>query len=909
MIGKMLRHYRVDVKIGEGGMGVVYKGWDTHLDRPVAIKVLSAKSVADPERKRRFVLEAKSASALNHAHIVTVYDVDNVDGIDFIAMEYVEGETLDHRIGAHGMRLNLVLKYAVQMADALVRAHGAGIIHRDLKPANVMVDKHDQLKILDFGLAKLTDTVPVGEFENTVTARHTERGTIVGTPWYMSPEQAEGKLVDARSDIFSFGSMLYEMVTGSRPFQASTKMAAIAAILSTEPAPASTKTPGLPHEMERIISRCRRKDPDRRFQQMAEVKLALEDLKEESESGAASQAAYVPPKRRIPVWAVAGAALVLIAAGAWFWSRARTPKTAAPAEMTRLTFDSGWTTDPALSSDGKLLAYASDRATGENLDIWLQHLGGGNPVRLTNWDSDEMEPNFSPDGSRIAFRSTRGGGGVYVVPVLGGEPVQVASKGFNPRFSPDGNSIAYWVGSEGGTPGVSRRQIFIVPANGGAPRQIAADLNGASYPVWSPDGKKLILDGWKSATASAAGATRTGDWWLVPIDGGPALATGMATVLARHKLIPLLTNPAAWTPAGDWILYSAGVGDTTNLYRVRLGGYGKISQDPERITFGTSSATKPAISATGQLALAGETFASHLWSLPMNTNLGKPTGEMTQLTKEATVDTTPRISEDGKTLVYFSESAFDRKLFVRHTAGGAPRQLAPAWRFGQWTNILGSKIIFQGLSKDERGVYQGVYELDLDRGTPALLLRDAVFWHAASDGRYLIVYPPNSLFSFGAFDIQSGKQTPIASDPAMQVLSPQFSPDTRWVAIHARNAELTRQIFVLPFHPDRETPHSEWIPITDGKQLDRDPKWSVDGKLLYFLADRDGARGIYAQRVDPATGHPLGAAFEVKMFRSTRRSMMYFGNTGQSSPAIARDRIVFALGEMTGNIWLTKAPL
>jgi hypothetical protein len=235
--------------------------------------------------------------------------------------------------------------------------------------------------------------------------------------------------------------------------------------------------------------------------------------------------------------------------------------------------------------------------------------------------------------------------------------------------------------------------------------------------------------------------------------------------------------------------------------------------------------------------------------------------------------------------------------------------LAPAWRFGQWTDIVGSRIIFQGFSKDERGWYQGVYELDLNRGTPVPLLRDAVFWNAARDGRYLIVYPPKSLFSFGAFDTQSGKQTPVASHLTIQVLSPQFSPDARWIAIHFRNAELTRQIFVLPLHPVRETPQREWIPITDGKQLDRDPKWSPDGRLLYFLADREGARGIYAQRVDSATGRPSGAAFAVKMFRSTRRSMMYFGNTGQSSPAIARDRMVFPLGEMTGNIWLTKAPL
>src|ERR1041385_5722800 len=276
MIGKLLRHYRIDAKIGEGGMGVVYRGWDTHLDRAVAIKVLPAQAVADPERRRRFVREAKAASALNHGNIVTVYDVDKVDGIDFIAMEYVDGQTLEHRIGVHGMRLNLVLKYAIQMADALVRAHSAGIVHRDLKPANVVVDRHDQVKIRDFGLAKLHEAVP-DEFEATVTeGRHTERGAIVGTAAYMSPEQAEGKLVDARSDIFSFGCMLYEMVTGTRPFQAGTKMATIAAILSIDPPPVSAKVPGLPREMERIVSRCLRKDPARRFQQMAEVKLTLE---------------------------------------------------------------------------------------------------------------------------------------------------------------------------------------------------------------------------------------------------------------------------------------------------------------------------------------------------------------------------------------------------------------------------------------------------------------------------------------------------------------------------------------------------------------------------------------------------------------------------------------------------------
>ena len=216
MIGKRLLHFDILEKLGEGGMGVVYKARDTHLDRLVAIKVLPAEKVADPERRRRFVQEAKAASALNHPNIVTIYDIGQTDGIDFIAMEYVEGKTLDALIPRKGLRLSLALKYAVQVAEALARAHGAGIIHRDLKPSNVMVDEHGLVKVLDFGLAKLTEAAAADA--ETATMR-TGQGVVLGTAAYMSPEQAEGKQIDSRSDVFGFGSMFYEMLTGQRAFR------------------------------------------------------------------------------------------------------------------------------------------------------------------------------------------------------------------------------------------------------------------------------------------------------------------------------------------------------------------------------------------------------------------------------------------------------------------------------------------------------------------------------------------------------------------------------------------------------------------------------------------------------------------------------------------------------------------
>jgi hypothetical protein len=260
------------------------------------------------------------------------------------------------------------------------------------------------------------------------------------------------------------------------------------------------QVPAIPYELERIVSRCLRKDRERRFQNMSEVFLALEDLQEESQSSASTHSLTTARTsgRRAVLWALALA--IFVAGGTGFvWWRGRPGPSSGAWQMTRATADSGWTTDPALSPDGKLLAYASDRATGENLDIWVQHLGSGEPVRLTGRDSDETEPDFSPDGSRIVFRSSRQSGGIYVTAVLGGEPQLVAPKGFRPRFSPDGNWIAYWVGTEGafgiGTFGTT--QVFVTPASGGAPKRLALDLTSASHPIWSPDGTRLIVAGRK----------------------------------------------------------------------------------------------------------------------------------------------------------------------------------------------------------------------------------------------------------------------------------------------------------------------------------------------------------------------------------------------------------------------------
>ena len=255
LLGQQLGSYQILSLLGAGGMGVVYQARDTRLKRSVAVKVLPAESVSDPERKRRFMQEARAASALNHPNIVTIYDIGSERGIDFVVMEYVTGKTLDQRIPRKGMRPNEAIKLAIQIADALAKAHSAGIVHRDLKPSNVMVTEEGLVKVLDFGLAKLTEVSTSGEGTTSTVRSPTEEGMIVGTLSYMSPEQAEGKKVDARSDIFSFGSVLYEMVSGQKAFEEDSKISTLAAIVKEEPKAISQLIPGIPTDLEKIINR------------------------------------------------------------------------------------------------------------------------------------------------------------------------------------------------------------------------------------------------------------------------------------------------------------------------------------------------------------------------------------------------------------------------------------------------------------------------------------------------------------------------------------------------------------------------------------------------------------------------------------------------------------------------------
>ncbi len=303
MLGRTVLHYRLIEKIGSGGMGEIYKAQDSRLNRFVAIKFLTAAKSGDADRRRRFIQEAQAASALNHPNIITIHDIIAEPDTDYLVMEFVAGMTLLDLIPSGGLRVPQVLRYSSQMADALSAAHAAGIIHRDFKPGNVMITSSGLVKVLDFGLAKLTDRAPVGQFEAAATVSHmplTMEGSIMGTVSYMSPEQAEGKRVDARSDIFSFGAVLYEMVTGFRAFKGDSSVSTLSAVLRDEVRPISEIAPDVPLELEQIIDRCLYKNPDNRFQSMKEVEQALTTLRRYSDSGVLYRPSSNPPAPPVP---------------------------------------------------------------------------------------------------------------------------------------------------------------------------------------------------------------------------------------------------------------------------------------------------------------------------------------------------------------------------------------------------------------------------------------------------------------------------------------------------------------------------------------------------------------------------------------------------------------------------------
>jgi len=716
-----LSHYQILEKLGEGGMGVVYKARDTRLERLVALKVITPEKALDRERRRRFVREAKAASSLSHPGIVTVHDADSEGDVDFIVMEYVKGQTLDALIPGKGMRIPQAVGLAAQIAGALAAAHAAGIVHRDLKPSNVMVTDGGLAKVLDFGLAKVREPEAPTPADPTRSLGATREGIVVGTCSYMSPEQAEGEPLDARSDVFSFGAVLYEMLTGRQAFRRTSQTATLHAVVSEEPQAPHELVKELPAELERIVLRCLRKDPAKRFQTMADLKVSLEEVGEESRTGRVAAAGRGAATRNRWIWAAAAAAVVGVLSAAVFLRRP--PERRPPPPPVPLTSFEGLVSSPAISPGGNEVAFVWDGEQQDNLDVYVKLVGPGSPLRLTTSPAPEGSPAWSPDGRQIAFRRNPAGspGAVLVIPALGGAERTIAEGDFGAgiAWSGDGQSLIVSLREK---PGVAAA-LYVLSLATGELRRLTDPPQGPgagdTWPALAPDG-------------SLAFARRllgtSGEIYLLPLDrqlrgsGPPRRLTfedrisTQPTWTADGKRVVFSTAAFAYAPASDLMVIPVSAsgqkaerlpggdgGDSPSVSRQgRLVFTRRVRDEnvwrlpllppsaPARFLFSTRRDQDPRFSADGtKIAFTSDRSGTpEVWLCDAD---GTNQTQLTWLGAKATGGA--RLSPDGETVALLSNASGQMEVYLVPTRGGAPRRLtdnpahdtAPTWsRDGRW---------------------------------------------------------------------------------------------------------------------------------------------------------------------------------------------------------------------------------
>jgi eukaryotic-like serine/threonine-protein kinase len=844
MIGKTIAHYHILEKLGEGGMGVVYKARDTHLDRFVALKILPPERMTDAERKRRFVQEAKAASSLNHPHIVTIYDIDEVDGVHFIAMEYVDGQTLDQRIPRHGMRLNETLKVAVQMADALAAAHAAGIIHRDLKPPNVMVSEGGVAKILDFGLAKLGERTDGSDPDaKTVQAgsdSQTEEGTILGTVSYMSPEQAEGKKVDGRSDIFSFGSVLYEMATGQRAFQGDSKMSTLAAILNKDPKPMRELSETVPYELEKIITHCLRKDRERRSQNVADVKIALEELKEESGSRFPVTTPQLLRRRRWKlVWIIALLLLLTVAVVLVWFSSSPTKEQEVQLTSTPLTSYPGEELYPCFSPDGNQVAFSWNGAKQDNYDIYIKLIGPGEPLRLTTDPAEDYSPAWSPDGRFIAFLRylSTGRVAVMLVPALGGAERQVAEVSGFPIFllrlaalrdltwSPDGK----WLALPEDTPAEG---LCLLSVETGQKRRLTSppaqshDMN----PAFAPDGHAL-------AFVRPGSYALLGDIYVLP------LSESLTPQEPKRLTFEGMNCNPAWTADGREIVFTSGqVIARRSLWKIMASGSGK----PQRLASVGEYGLLPAISRQGhRLAYVRWLTDYNIGRVEIGGRDGTSSPASNFISSTLT-DDDPQYSSDGKKIAFHSDRSGSDEIWVCNSDGSNPQQLTffggPYTGRPRWSPD-GKQIVFDS---ERDGRPTDIYIISSDGGKPHRLIGDALnlapSW--SRNGKWIY------FFSDRSGQLQVWK-LPTSGGQAVQVTRKGGyiafeSPDGKFV-YYAKDPEVPTSLWKVPVDGGEETR------VLDS--ISHGTNFAVVNKGIYFLPPgRSDTPGVPVQFFSFATG-------------------------------------------------------
>ena len=725
--GTLLGECEIIGPLGAGGMGEVYRARDQSLGREVAVKVLPEELASDPERLRRFEQEARAAAALNHPNILIVYRFGTTEaGSPYLVTELLQGQTLRERLQQGAIPVRKTVEYGSQIARGLAAAHDRGIVHRDLKPENLFLTRDGLVKILDFGLAKLTRPDPGGS-DSTVAFGSTEAGVVLGTVGYMSPEQVRGFAADVRSDIFSLGAICYEMISGKRAFQGATAADTMSAILKEEPEELSSSVRNLPPGLGRIVHRCMEKDPNERFQSARDLAFNLEMLSRD-ESGPAATLAVSKTGRKLSR-IILPVAIVLAAMAGFFAARTvvRTEERK-PVTLRRLTDFVGMEEFPALSPDGKSVAFTAD--VGGRRQVWVRLLSAGAPLQVTHDDADHQSPRWSTDSSSLIYFSpspeANGQGQVWEVPALGGTARPIVSSLTPADFSHQGKQIAFMRPNEG------QIELTVADADGTNARVISRLPGDYIYSNlrWSPDDRML---GYQS------GRTFDYDIFYIPLSGG------------EPRRITQDGNPEAgfsWLPDSSGVIFSSSRGDTVlymrtmNLWVARL-----KDNTPQQLTFGETSYVSPDVDRDGNVVASRDRLQFDIWKYPVDGNPQDNVRRGVQITHQTGAVQTPSASPDDREIVYLSDSGGHGNLWILKPESGQGRQLTfeqdphvalgvPVW------SPDGKYIAYVNRGTSGWNVDQWVVNTD---GTNAHKISDGGGWACWSpDGKWLYVSPPTT---------------------------------------------------------------------------------------------------------------------------------------------------------------------